>query len=60
MSLESTLAATADCACRTRLGPASPTSFIGWMAVIPSRMTSRSGPPAKMSDGGSSSRRLAG
>ena len=33
---------------------------IGWMAVTPSRTTSRSGPPAKMSDGASNSRRLAG
>ena len=60
MSLDSTLTATADLRLPDATGLASPISFIGWMAVTPSRTTSWSGPPAKMSDGASNSRRLAG
>ena len=39
---------------------ASPTSFIGWIAVALLQTTSRSGRPAKMLDGASNFPRLAG
>jgi hypothetical protein len=54
------LTATAEVRLPDATSAASPKSFIGWIAVTRSRMTSRSGRLAKMSGGASNSHRLAG
>ena len=60
MSLDNTLTATTDSKLPDATGLALPISFIGWMAVTPSRMTNWSGRLAKMSGAASNFRRLAG